>query len=71
MSELTPLCAAPGCVEPAEGFVGLAYVTEFRRYLCERHLRPVRLVVADILNPGPRRRSAEPPGPSPEGKTAH
>lgn len=51
MNPPAPLCTAPGCVEPAEGFVALAYVNEWRRWLCAFHMRPIRAALVSVLRP--------------------
>lgn len=44
-------CAAPGCVERGEGFVGFAYAKPQRWNLCAEHMRPIRAALLPVLRP--------------------
>jgi hypothetical protein len=50
-TRLRTYCCAPGCVEPAEGYVGFAYVHEQRYHFCSEHMRPVRAALLPIMRP--------------------
>jgi hypothetical protein len=48
---LIAYCTVPDCLEPAEGFVGMAYVKPRRWHLCAEHMRPVRAALWPLLHP--------------------
>jgi hypothetical protein len=55
---MMPACSVPGCVDPAEVRVSMAYGSTV--YLCARHGREVRRVILEIVrSAAPRRAVAE------------
>jgi len=48
---LRTFCTVPGCLEPAEGFVGYAYAHPSRWHLCSMHIQPIRRELLELLRP--------------------
>jgi hypothetical protein len=46
---LRTFCTVPGCLEPAEGFVGNVYAHPTRWHLCAMHMRPIRRELLALL----------------------
>ena len=55
-----PYCSVPKCTELADGAVLFAYVKETRRYLCSEHLKPVRMILVELLRADPLAATARP-----------
>ena len=51
LERLRTFCSVPGCLEPAEGFVGYAYAHPTRWNLCTLHLAPIRRELLALLRP--------------------